>query len=147
MSKRITITKQVLDYLVMIDDFATYAQIKAALRLTAGQLGITLSDLKRHHAVDAVEVEGVPYWFATPDRDSRHHKVEEIVDGIKRQRRPRQWLLRGPSGGFVKSPEVVVNGVVEFVADAERAAEFTIMRAKALQTQHPQLHLSLVRKP
>lgn len=85
--KRTTCTTAVLEWLVQHDDFATRAQIMAGAKLiTSGQTTVTLSDLRRCKAIDAIDVDGTLFWFATPHTDTRSRHLDEIREGITRKR-------------------------------------------------------------
>ena len=84
--KRTTYTKMILDYLISLDDYATKAMIVAAVKLKQDQVAITLHDLKRHHAIEAMEADGKLWFYATPEYDDRQRKLDEIKEDIKRTR-------------------------------------------------------------
>lgn len=126
--KRTTYTKRVLDYLIELDDFATHKQVQAALRITLNQTTATLHDLRRARAVDVMEVDGVLWFYATPESDTRTQIHAEIKEGITRNRKPRRpikWVL------WIKMNQAYVSST-GFAQDVRHALEFdTVVQAKA----------------
>ena len=86
-------TKLVLEFLRKLDDFATASQIRGSVKgVNANQASAALYNLKKAGAVEAVEVDGVLFWFACPpEHDHRVRSPDEVAADIKR---PRKWQTR-----------------------------------------------------
>lgn len=103
--KRTTCTKLVLDYLISLDDFATRAMIIKGAPVTSSQVTATLHDLKRFKAIAVMEVDGVLWFYATADSDTRQRHTDEIKDGITRNRKPRKKTVLLAAGGFDRTDD------------------------------------------
>lgn len=87
--RRPTWTHLTAEALRAADDFMSTEQLLHAVGATLNQLTATLFHLQRATVVDAVEVNGKPYWFLTGN-DRRSRVVEERrpeEPGTRRQRR------------------------------------------------------------
>ena len=85
-----TWTSLVLAALVRADDFMSMKQIAAAVSTADLRLvRITLLWLRGFHAVDSVVSEGRPWWFATPENDTRTKHLDLRVPE-ERKRAPRR---------------------------------------------------------
>lgn len=69
--KEPTYTHRVLSALVALNDFATSKQLRAITKIPSQGVLQSLYYLKKRQAVDAVSVEDVLHWFATPETDQR----------------------------------------------------------------------------
>ena len=96
-------TKLVLDALRGCDDFLSYAMLRKITGASPTQVSAACHHLRKRHAVDCViEVDGVAWWYATPDDDDRSRVVTERAPEVNpRKRRTRkqieaeQAVLRG----------------------------------------------------
>lgn len=91
--KKTTCTQLVVDYLTQLDDFATHRMIQISSGVTSSQITATLHDLRRFKAIDAMDVDGVLWFYATPERDVRTKTLGEIKEGITRKRKPKVRLF------------------------------------------------------
>ena len=87
-----THTRRVLEALTTTgQDFMNVEQLMSATGSKYSQITAALFNLRKFQAVDVViETDGTGWWFATPERDLRHHqqetrRVEE--PGTRRRRR------------------------------------------------------------
>jgi hypothetical protein len=67
----------VLQRLTEADDFLSALQLSSDLRQPYNRVHAALWHLRRRHAVEAMEVSGHLYWFATPADDDRSRTVDE----------------------------------------------------------------------
>lgn len=81
-----TTTSLVEEALRLADDFMSYPMLLQASGRSTSQVGAALSHLRKHKAVDSVLVEGRPWWFATPETDTRSHTREEMIPEDKPRR-------------------------------------------------------------
>ena len=88
---RPTWTHLVLEALRTADDFMSFEQIAASTGASHNQLSATLHHLQNRKAVEAVEVNGKPWWFAT-GADTRTKTVDVRVpeEPGNRRRGPRR---------------------------------------------------------
>lgn len=89
--KEPSFTSLVWEYLQMMGDFATVAELIASHPdLNINRVTASLASLYKNHAVDFLVSEGVTYWFSTPETDTRTRVVEERVreePGTRKTRR------------------------------------------------------------
>ena len=83
-----TYVSLVLEYLVKVDDFTHIHAIVNETTISISLVRRALLHLKHHHAVDAVDAQGVLYWFATPESDNRLHTMKEIAEYTKTNHKP-----------------------------------------------------------
>lgn len=85
--KQVTYTTQVFEWLTKQNDFATHHQVQSALGITRPQALASLVHLRKYKAVDCiVEPDGVSWWFATPEADSRTKVLVERTPEAKPRR-------------------------------------------------------------
>lgn len=89
-AKHPTYVSIVFELLKLRDDFLTKAMIQADTRLEATLVNRSLTHLRSHRAVDAITVDGVLWWYATPHTDTRLKVVKELAHFTKSKRRMRQ---------------------------------------------------------
>ncbi len=92
-----TWTALVLDALIKADDFMSLEQIMDAVKAPDRRLiRVTILWLRRFNAVDSVVVEDKPWWFATPENDTRTKHLDlRIPEENKRApRKPRNTITR-----------------------------------------------------
>lgn len=77
-AKHPTWTHLVEETLRTADDFVSFEDIKAATGANRNQTSAALHHLQSRKVVDAVSVQGVPFWFYT-GLDTRIYTVEERV--------------------------------------------------------------------
>lgn len=87
--KEPTSTGIVYRALCAADDFRTLAQLVVQCSLSSNRTSAALYHLKACKAVEAMEVGGTLWWFATPETDARSSTVEERTPETK-PRRPRR---------------------------------------------------------
>lgn len=85
-TKHIAYTTQVFETLRKQDDFLTTQQIKDQTKLVTSLVPRSLQHLRLHKAVDAIMVDGVLWWFATPHSDDRIRTVQEKAHFNRRHR-------------------------------------------------------------
>lgn len=93
-AKHIAYTTQVFETLRKQDDFLTTQQIKDQTKLITSLVTRSLQHLRLHKAVDAIMVDGVLWWFATPHSDTRIRVVQEKAH-FKRRHRARKVVPGG----------------------------------------------------
>lgn len=81
-----TTTSLVEEALRAADDFMSYPMLIAKTGRSISQIGAAISWMRRHKAVDSVLVEGRPWWFATPETDTRSRTVDELIPEDKPRR-------------------------------------------------------------
>lgn len=79
-----------------IDDFLTCPMIADQAKVTRNQASAALCHLRKYHAVDAVEVGNVLWWFITPNTDTRIYQVEQRIPEEPGTRRRRKAPGMGP---------------------------------------------------
>jgi hypothetical protein len=84
-----TATSRVLEALVAADDFMTGRQLQAATALDCNHVSAALHSLRNHKAVQAMNVDGTLWWFATPEDDTRIRVLHERTPEA-RPRKPRK---------------------------------------------------------
>ena len=90
-----TCTHTVFRHLINADDFMTAQQIVASTTLNKNQVSASLHSLRHYKAVDCMDVDGVLWWFATPDTDARLRVVDERTPEAK-PRKPRKYCAVSP---------------------------------------------------
>lgn len=93
----------VFDLLVAKDDFLTKEAIQQETRLDRQLVLRSLSHLRKHKAIEAISVDGVLWWFATPHTDDRAWRRAQIAHFTKtkkstrvRARKPESLLIKDP---------------------------------------------------
>jgi len=84
--KMVTTTTLVTEALVRADDFMSASQLVEATGRSTNRVTAALHHLKVHKAIQAMEVGGQLYWYATPSDDDRHRVVEEKAEETKPRR-------------------------------------------------------------
>lgn len=87
--KKPTWTSVVVDTLRIMDDFLSARQLCDLTGGTPSQISATIHHLQAKHVIDAVLVQGEPFWFLT-GRDDRVMSKDEIADTSGRK----------PKGGY-----------------------------------------------
>ena len=96
--KMTTTTTLVMEALQRADDFLTVHQLCQVTGRSNNRVTAALHSLKGYQAIEAMDVGGRLYWYATPKADTRVRTVEEKVEEVKprksrRARKPHQDLL------------------------------------------------------
>lgn len=81
--KMTTTTTLVIEALNRADDFQTVSQLMLATGRTNNRVTAALHHLRKHHAVETMQVEGSLYWYPTPRADTRSRVVEEKAEEDK----------------------------------------------------------------
>lgn len=87
--KEITTTHLVLEALTRADDFRTQRQLCAEIGRDCNHVSAALCHLRKRKAVEAMDVDGQLFWFATPEDDTRSFKLIERTPEAK-PRKPRK---------------------------------------------------------
>lgn len=75
------------------DDFLTLAQLKASVPdLNSNRATASLAHLYKRRVVGFMVEDGVTYWYATPDTDTRAFFIEEKVREEPGTRKPRRTV-------------------------------------------------------
>lgn len=85
-TKHVSYTLTVFEALKARDDFMTKQQLQEATKLHTNLVLRSLHHLRQHKAVDAITVDGVLWWFATPHTDDRIRVVQEKAHFTRRHR-------------------------------------------------------------
>lgn len=80
--KKPTWTMQVVETLGVMDDFLSARQIVELTGGTPSQISAALHHLQAKHVVDAVLVQGEPFWFLT-GQDDRSYTLNEVAEQTK----------------------------------------------------------------
>lgn len=101
-----SITARVLDTLKTFDDFASLDDLSILLEMHPNKMRAALWWLQKIHAVEAVDVGGKPFWFATPEYDMRIRTIDEHrkEDEPRVARKPRK-----SRGKVVAAPDVDID--------------------------------------
>lgn len=90
--KKQTVISLVLAALRESDDFMNQQALREKLpNVSRNAISAALYSLRKYRAIDVVvEVDGTGFWFALPEiSDQRQRTVDEIVEGIHRNRKPK----------------------------------------------------------
>lgn len=93
--KRTTTTTKVMEYLIREDDFRNQYQIMHGIRESTNRTCAALHHLKKFKAVGAMDVDGTPYFYATPGEDTRQRHYDEKEEETV-PRKPRKSRARKP---------------------------------------------------
>ncbi|MDX2059948.1 MAG: hypothetical protein SFV24_19215 [Gemmatimonadales bacterium] len=96
--KRTCTTKVILDTLTRADDFMTAKQLREVTGEAAHRVSAALHHLKVVKAIDSMESDGVLWFYATPDADTRKVRLDDVKVEIRRPRkrkRAEELLITG----------------------------------------------------
>jgi hypothetical protein len=114
--KHTTYTNQVYVHLISSGTLLTTSEIRSQLPHAKNQISAALSNLRKCKAVDIIEEDGIRYWYATPENDTRSREILEVVEGITRKRKPKPCK---PSSPTPTSPSPPAASIIAASASSE----------------------------
>lgn len=101
--KQETCVFRVFEALKARDDFMNAAMVQEAAGTNLNQTLASLHHLRKYRAVDVIiDRDGIGWWYATPDTDTRTFTRLEITPEAE-PRRARKSTARGPRPKAIKS--------------------------------------------